>query len=120
MRSAALPLLAPLLQIRCGGVCALLLLLLLLCCCSTTGRFAPALTRTCPLASCGVAEPWEHAIAVGVGFYAGNVLLRAEQFYEELAHKMVKAKMDRNQGVLDDKYRAVLGSSYSKYYKEES
>ena len=64
-------------------------------------------------------EPWEHAIAVGVGFWGANTLLRCEQYYEELAHKMVKAKMDRNHGVLDDKYRAVLGSSYAKYFSDD-
>ena len=67
------------------------------------------------------AGPWEHVIfGVGGGFYFANQLLSWEKFYEELAHKMVKAKMDRNHGVLEDKYRAVLGSSYEKYYAEKS
>ena len=48
------------------------------------------------------------------------MLLKGEAFYEELAHKMVKQKMDQNQGVLEDKYRAVLGSNYEKYFPEKS
>jgi uncharacterized protein YeeX (DUF496 family) len=45
-------------------------------------------------------------------------LLQGEQYYEELTAKIVREKMDRNRGVLDEKYRSLLGDNYSKYFKE--
>lgn len=67
------------------------------------------------------AEPWEHVIfGVFGGAYMANKLLQAETWCEEMTHTMIQQKMERNKGVLDDKYRALLGSKYSKYFSEES
>lgn len=54
------------------------------------------------------------------GWYSAHLLLRIETFYEDMAHKMVREKMDRNHGVLEEKYRAILGNSYEKYYPDKS
>jgi hypothetical protein len=65
------------------------------------------------------AEPWEHAIfGVCGGWWLAHKLLQGEQYYEELTAKIVREKMDRNRGVLDEKYRSLLGDNYSKYFKE--
>jgi len=67
------------------------------------------------------AEPWEHVIfGVIGGWWAAHKLLQAESYCEETTKKMLMAKMERNKGVLDDKYRALLGSSYEKYFPSES
>ena len=70
--------------------------------------------------SCVAAEPWEHVLGAGFGFYLGNAVKRVEYFYEDLAHKMVRAKMDANAGVLDEKYRMILGGKFDKYFPDKA
>lgn len=67
--------------------------------------------RPSPTASAG---PWEHLFfGVFGGAYFAHLVLRGEEYYEGLTQKLVREKMARNQGVLDDKYRAMLGDKYA-------
>jgi len=62
-------------------------------------------------------KPWEHVIfGVIGGWWGAHKLLQAESYCEEVAKQKLKAKMDANKGVLDDKYRALLGTSYEKFF----
>lgn len=50
--------------------------------------------------------------------YLANVAARAEFYYEGLARQMLLDKMSRNQGKLDEKYVALLGTSYDRIMGE--
>lgn len=66
-------------------------------------------------------KPWEHVIfGVGGGYLFGNAMVRAEAYYANKLDGLVMDKMKRNQGVLDEKYRAVLGDKYAKYFPDSS
>ena len=52
------------------------------------------------------------------GWWAAHKILQGEKYMEELEHKVVMHKMERNRGVLDEKYRAVLGPAYAKYFPQ--
>ena len=43
--------------------------------------------------------------------------MQGEVFFEGLTYKLLQAKMERNQGVLEDKYVELLGDSYDKIMK---
>lgn len=43
---------------------------------------------------------------------------QGEEYYATLLDKLVMDKMRRNNGVLEEKFRSMLGSRYSKYFPE--
>lgn len=63
------------------------------------------------------AEPWEVALGAIVFSYGMNKLVQAEAFYEGMTYKLLAAKMQRNEGVLEEKYVELLGTSYDKIMK---
>jgi len=87
---------------------------------STLGTFIMVYSRALgkrPLFS----KPWEHLIfGVGGGYLFGNAVVRGEEYYKNKLDALVMEKMKRNQGVLDEKYRAVLGDKYAKYFPDSS
>lgn len=46
------------------------------------------------------------------GFWAGNTLIKMENWAEKVATQLLQQKIDANGGVLDDKYKGVIGSLY--------
>lgn len=60
-------------------------------------------------------KPWEHALALGLGVWGAHKFVLAEEWCEETVHRMIVHKMERNQGVLDEKYREILGSKFDQY-----
>ena len=62
-------------------------------------------------------KPWEHVIfGVFGGGYVFNKIVSGEEYWANMTERLIQQKMDRNKGVLDDKYRAILGEErYAKY-----
>ena len=54
------------------------------------------------------------------GFWAGNALIRMENWAEKVATQLIQQKIDANGGVLDDKYKSLVGSLYPDFGKTKS
>lgn len=55
---------------------------------------------------------------VVLGGYMAEKVRQGEEYYATLLDKLVMDKMRRNNGVLEEKFRSMLGSRYSKYFPE--
>ena len=66
------------------------------------------------------AEPWEHVIGFACGAYLLNKMSEMEAVYEVKVAEKLAEKIERNQGELEEKYKVVLGSDYSKWFPQKS